>query len=262
MEGPVTNEEPTMTNTEILDIALAQSATNCHCAPEDFFSTENVVRASSTNENLPAYFELPMVCDLVSYGSNVVSCCAAELVEPIATWLSGLDAVHDAFETPELYRLNELLAPLNARAQYQAEYFLPDMDALLATERSCPFEMRVLGPDDFRDLYVPAWSNALCDKRPQLDVLGVGAYDGETLVGLAGCSADCAHMWQIGIDVLPDCRRQGIAAALTNRIARETLERGKVPFYCAAWSNVRSVRNALASGFKPAWVEVTARPVA
>ena len=81
-------------------------------------------------------------------------------------------------------------------------------------------------------------------------------------MGLAGCSADCAHMWQIGIDVLPAYRRQGIAAALTNRIARETFARGKVPFYCAAWANVRSVRNALTSGFKPAWVELTARPIA
>lgn len=249
-----------MTNAEILDIALAQSANNCCCAPEDFFSTENVVRASSTRDNLPAYFELPMVCDLVSYGSNVVACCREELVEPVAVWLGTLDAVHDAFETPELYRLNELLAPLNARVQYQAEYFLPDVDAVMAAERPCPLELRVLGPDDFRELYVPAWSNALCDKRPQLDVLGVGAFDGETLVGLAGCSADCAQMWQIGIDVLPDYRRQGIAAALTNRIARETFDREMVPFYCAAWSNVRSVRNALASGFKPAWVEVTARP--
>jgi GNAT superfamily N-acetyltransferase len=191
----------------------------------------------------------------------VVACCTEALAEPVASWLDSLDAVHDAFETPELYRLNELLAPVGARVQYQAEYFLPDVDAVFAAEPPCPFELRVLGPEDFRDLYLPAWSNALCDKRPQLDVLGVGAYDGSTLVGLAGCSADCAYMWQIGIDVLPSHRRQGIATALTNRLARETFARGKVPFYCAAWSNVRSVRNALASGFKPAWVEVTARPL-
>ena len=251
-----------MTNADIYDIALAQSAINCCCTAEDFLATENSVHVSRPREGKPAYFEPPQVCDLVSYGSNVVACCLEELEAPVAAWLGTLDTPHDAFETPELYRLDELLAPLNARVQYQAEYFLPDIDALLAAERSCPFEMRVLGPDDFRDLYVPIWSNALCDKRPQLDVLGVGAYDGETLVGLAGCSADCAHMWQIGIDVLPGYRRQGIAAALTNRIARETFERDKVPFYCAAWSNVRSVRNALASGFKPAWVEVTARPIA
>ena len=69
-------------------------------------------------------------------------------------------------------------------------------------------------------------------------------------------------MWQIGVDVLPEYRRQGIASALTSRLALEILRRGKVPFYCAAWSNLRSVRNAIASGFRPAWVELTAKSIA
>ena len=91
-------------------------------------------------------------------------------------------------------------------------------------------------------------------------MLGVVAYDKGKLIGLAGCSADCDTMWQIGIDVLPEYRRQGIASALTSRLAVEILRRGKVPFYCAAWCNVKSVRNAIKSGFRPAWVEMTARP--
>ena len=52
----------------------------------------------------------------------------------------------------------------------------------------------------------------------------------------------------------------GIASALTSRPAREILARGKVPFYCSAWSNIRSVRNAVKSGFIPTWVEVTVKP--
>ena len=113
---------------------------------------------------------------------------------------------------------------------------------------------------DFRELYMPEWSNALCKNRKHLDVLGVGAYDGNTLVGLAACSADCEDMWQIGVDVLPKYRRQGIASALTSTLAKEILSRNKVPFYCTAWSNIRSVRNAVKSGFIPAWVEMTAKP--
>lgn len=66
-------------------------------------------------------------------------------------------------------------------------------------------------------------------------------------------------MFQIGIDVAEKYRRKGIASALTSRLALEILALGKVPFYCAAWSNIKSVRNAIKAGFRPAWVELTAR---
>ena len=66
-------------------------------------------------------------------------------------------------------------------------------------------------------------------------------------------------MWQIGVDVLPEYRRRGIASAVTSGLALEIMNLGRIPFYCAAWSNVRSARNALKSGFRPAWVELTAK---
>ena len=50
------------------------------------------------------------------------------------------------------------------------------------------------------------------------------------------------------------------APALTSRLAKEILARGKVPFYCSAWSNIRSARNAFRSGFLPAWAEMTVKP--
>lgn len=88
-----------------------------------------------------------------------------------------------------------------------AEYWLPDPSRI--PNLPCPYETRLLGPADFAPLYRPEWSNALCEKRKHLDELGVGAYDRGKLVGLAGCSADCAGMWQIGIDVLPEYRLAG-----------------------------------------------------
>jgi predicted GNAT family acetyltransferase len=66
-------------------------------------------------------------------------------------------------------------------------------------------------------------------------------------------------MWQIGIDVLPEYRRQEIASSLTSKLAIEVLNRNIVPFYCCAWSNIKSARNAIKSGFKPAWVQVTVK---
>ncbi len=142
--------------------------------------------------------------------------------------------------------------------RFMAEYYLPDVNKIPDAE--CLYETHILVQEDFRNLYLPEWSNALCKDRSHLDMLGIGAYDNGRLIGFAACSADCDEMWQIGIDVLPEYRQKGIASALTSKLAKEILNRGKVPFYCSAWSNIRSARNAAKSGFIPAWVEMTVKP--
>ncbi len=245
-----------MTNREILSIALEQSAVDCGCRAEDFLQPENRIVTSGKNENARRYLALPFSCQLVSYGSNVVASVDKRLYSEVERFINSRP-VQNCFESPSMYILNRILEPYQQRVCFMAEYFLPDVEQL--RELPCGYSLKVMGPKDFAGCYLPQWSNALCEKRKHLDVLAVGAFDKGELIGLAGCSADCDTMWQIGVDVLPGYRRQGIAAALTSRLAMEILQRGKAPFYCAAWSNVKSVRNALKSGFKPAWVELTAK---
>lgn len=245
-----------MTNEEILHIALQQSACDCNCAPEDFLAEKHVMTISRAHPKARKYIPLPLQCDLVSYGNNIVAQTIPALAEVVSRYIHTYPVEH-CFETPNLHVLEDALRPHGLRVCFMAEYFLPDVTQLKPLE--CRYELRVLYQKDFGELYTPEWSNALCEKRKELDVLGVGAYDGGKLVGLAGCSADCESMYQIGVDVLPGYRRKGIAAALTSRLALEILALGKVPFYCAAWCNLKSVRNAIKSGFRPAWVEITAR---
>ena len=243
----------------ILKTALEQSAADCACRPDDFLKSTNVVNVSVPSENARRYLKLPHICDLVSYGSNVVACCREDLIGDVRQYIDSAPSPSACFETPMIYRLNRILEKADARACFMAEYFLPDPDLVFRADLDCPYETHMLRQADFAGLYLPQWSNALCADRKHLDVLGVGAYDEGKLVGFAACSADCDTMWQIGIDVLPEYRRHGIASALTNRLARAIIGEGKVPFYCAAWSNVRSVRNALRSGFRPAWSQLTAK---
>ena len=245
-----------MTNREILEIAMRQSATDLSASPEDFRKSENVAVISEENENARRYLTLPFACQLVSYGSNIVASTSPELREITREYINKFEPCH-CFETPNLHVLMEKLRPFGLDICFMAEYWLPDLDILRPLP--CAYERKLLTQKDFKNLYLPEWSNALCEKRKHLDMLGVGAYDGEKLIGLAGCSADCDEMWQIGVDVLPDYRRKGIASALTSSLACEIVKRGKVPFYCCAWSNIASARNAIRSGFRPAWVECTAK---
>ena len=247
-----------MTSQEMLRIAMEQSAEDMGCRPEDFLAEKPVVVPFRLGKGARSYYRPPITAHFVSYGNNIVAAASDEVRETVEEYVRRF-GFYRCFETPNLRWLEERLAEWGHGICFMAEYYLPDPRGI--PERDCGYECRVLGQEQFADLYLPQWSHALCEERKHLDVLGVGAYDGGELVGLAACSADCDRMWQIGIDVLPAYRRQGIASALTSRLAREILARGKVPFYCSAWSNLRSVRNAVKSGFLPAWVEMTAKPL-
>ena len=254
-----------MTAREILAIAMRQSARDCACSEEDFRRDRNVVVESKKAEGTSRFLEVPHICALFSYGSNIVASCRADLVPEVTEFVNGHESVYRCFDTPGLYELNRILEKAGARVDWMHNFYLPDPEQVYRTELPCPYETREMHPEDFTGLYteergqgVPKWGNALSHVRKELDVLGVGAFDGGELIGLAACSADCPEMWQIGIDVLPEYRRKGIASALTNRLARAILERGKVPFYAAAWANVRSVKNGIRSGFRPAWSVITA----
>ncbi len=246
-----------MNNQTVWEIALRQSASDANCEPNDFLKNEAVIVPSVQNPNARKYLQLPLPCHLISYGNNVVASIDEAYRDIVAAYLAKYAPEH-CFETPNLHILNDAFQPYGMRVCFMAEYFLPDVEKLSVLP--CRYETRLLEQSDFADLYLPQWSNALCKERKQLDVLGIGAYQNGQLVGLAACSADCEQMWQIGIDVLPQERRQGIASALTSRLASEILKRGKVPFYCCAWSNIKSARNAIKSGFRPAWVELTVKP--
>lgn len=245
-----------MTNTGILKVALAQSAIDSGCRAEDFLAEDNKMVLSRPHPDARKYLQLPFDCDLTSYGNNIVASVSQELWEPVWQYIEKYPVEH-CFETPNLHVLLESLRPFGKSACFMAEYFLPDLSALQALD--CAYAVKMLQPADFAGCYLPQWSNALCEKRRQLDAIAAGAFDDGRLIGLAGASADCDTMWQIGVDVLPAYRKRGVASCLTSRLAIEILKRGKVPFYCCAWSNVKSARNAIKSGFRPAWVQLTVK---
>ncbi|SMC31231.1 FR47-like protein [Oscillospiraceae bacterium] len=242
---------------EMMKIAMRQSAEDLGCNADDFVRSENVVVPFRLGENCRKYLKLPITANLVSYGNNVVAGVTDDVADIVREYIGKFEYYH-LFETPNMNWLSDRLLPRGHKCCFMAEYFLPSPEGI--PDISCKYETRILTQEDFADLYVPSWSNALCENRKELDVLGAGAYDGDRLVGLAACSADCDTMWQIGVDVLPEYRKQGLASSLTSILAKEIIKRGKVPFYCCAWSNIRSARNAVRSGFVPSWVEFTVKP--
>ena len=83
-----------MTNEDILKIALQQSAYDFSCNAEDFMKDTNVVVLSQKNEKARKYLSLPLACDLVSYGNNIVAQVSPELKEEVSAYINRYQTSH------------------------------------------------------------------------------------------------------------------------------------------------------------------------
>ena len=160
------------------------------------------------------------------------------------------------FEHGHLCAIDGELAKYGKRLWQTHHMFLPHME-LTAITPGMPvrwFEQGDIGQfyGDMR--FSNARSTTFSPERP--DVLAVAAYEAGRIIGMAGCSADTEDLWQVGIDVLADCRGRGVGTYLVKLLKNEILIRGKIPYYGTSLSNLGSWRVALSSGFYPAWIEV------
>ena len=132
-----------MDNQTIWEIAIQQSAYDCSCAPEDFLSAQNSVHESKASEKARKYLKLPHICNLVSYGANIVATGRVDLLPEIARFLDGTPGIENCFETPGIYPLNRILEKAGARVCFMADYFLPDIDEIyqtaIAVRMSCGY---------------------------------------------------------------------------------------------------------------------------
>ena len=134
-----------MTNKDLIETAMKQSAVDMCCTADDFTKKENIIVSSYKSDSARIYLELPFICNLVTYGSNIVASVGSGHESAVKQYLDGTDVMH-CFETPSLYRLNELIKPHGAVC-FMAEYWLPDLDILQALP--IRYETRVLHQEDF-----------------------------------------------------------------------------------------------------------------
>ena len=77
----------------------------------------------------------------------------------------------ECFETPYICKLNDQLKDYGYAICFMATYYLPNIESFELVD--CNFETKILTKNEFGNLYSPHWSNALCERRKELDVLCV-----------------------------------------------------------------------------------------
>ena len=95
-----------MTNREMMEIAMRQSAEDMGCHVEDFKADKNVVVPINLGKKARKYLKEPITCNLVSYGNNIMAASIPETMDLVSAYV-------DKFE------LNKIAARWPAKAVVQ-----------------------------------------------------------------------------------------------------------------------------------------------
>ncbi len=227
-----------------------------NCSPDDFMRTENVLTVSAINEGRRVYSNERYFFHMVTTGSNAVVT-ADECLHPYLHEFIRNRTGHHLFELPNLFPLEKELNLHGYTLTQTYHMFLP-------SETKVPqknYQIKWFCDSEIHRFYGDErFPNAICSEflphRP--DRIVVCAYDGDDIMGMAGCSEDAPNWLQIGIDVMPQYRSKGVGTYLVNLLKNKITEQGKIPFYGTSISNYHSWNIALNCGFRPAWVEIGA----
>lgn len=242
---------------EYYENLLKQLSLDFNCTPSDLKTKENIITFSKLNEGRRSYSPGKPFLQMVTLGANTVIMADECLHEFLYDW-SKNEQGHRLFEFDNLMKLNEELKKYGYQLNPTHHMFLPCCN--INVEKH--YQVKWLYDNEINPFYGDTrFPNAIafptpCPVRP--DRIVAVAYDGDTIMGMAGCSEDAPHWQQIGIDVLPDYRSMGIGSYLVTLLKNKIINIGDIPFYGTAAANIRSQNIANNSGFKPAWVETEA----
>jgi predicted GNAT family acetyltransferase len=227
---------------DMVDIARKQLVTDLNCREEDFINDGVVFCHAKMNEGCRNINRQRPFLEIATMGKGIVVSGDEEVIERIKPFLVGKSR-EEIFEAPFVYG--------------HSIYYLPDKGIKRLARTYDGFQFLVKEREEITELNeIRGFDNAIEFAEDGSYSTGIVMYakKGEKIVALAGASIECETMWQIGIDVLPEYRKIGLATYLVNNIAFLIMEKGIVPYYCAASSNIGSQATAFKSGFIPVWM--------
>lgn len=234
-----------------------QLAIDTNCEKADFDKSDNSVKILSPNylkrRNISDDLLLFMAC----FGNATVAAVDKKLEAFMVKYIENMDGFR-CFDMPLNILENELKKHGGIISEIEEFYLLSRKELCQVTPA---FDIEILEGAAIKKLYSDHrfhMAMGYSQDSDRRDMLAVVAYENNEILGVAAASNDTDHIWQIGVDVVPEKQKQHIATDIVKIISNEVLKRNKIPYYGTAWSNIASKRVAINAGYKPAWVEMKA----
>jgi FR47-like protein len=196
-----------------------------------------------------------------STGTGAVVSCDPRRVDWMRSLVAGIER-DDLFEPATIAKINERVTAEGQRLVGPHLRYACSRDRF----RSVPqgeLHVDLIAGVEVIELAesTPSFPHALSSNHdlPIPDLIAVVAREGNQIVGVAAAAAEADSLWQIGVDVLPETRQNGVGRKIVSLLTKAILERDAVPFYSTSPSNIASRSIAVGLGFWPAWTEIYAR---
>lgn len=230
-----------------------------NCSPNDFHKNENIITAFSKSDGQRTYAQEQSFFKMVTLGLNVVITSNPVLHTFLKDYVKEKNG-HWLFEIPNLLPIEKELNNYGYTLTQTFHMFLP----VCESSPKKGFVVKWFYDTEIHKFYGDErFPNAICSEyrhnRP--DKIAVCAYDGNKIMGMAGCSEDARGLFQIGIDVLPEYRSMGVGTHLVTLLKNEIINNGDIPFYGTSVSNYHSWNIAINCGFRPTWLEIAAQKI-
>ena len=221
-----------MNKNDILEIIKKYLADKYSCNIEELEKKGlNIIKNDSENK-----LKILLFYDLVLVSSS------ENLYELVQKRLANKN-VYEIFEFPLVYG--------------QSIYFIPDLKRLKKQDESSNYEFRLFDGNADKIELSEGFENAITfDKNGKcISRIVYCAYKNGKIIGVAGADKINDDIWEVGIEVLPEYRKDGLATLLTQNLTIKILEKGIVPIWCASSTNIGSQAVAYRSNYIPLWVE-------
>ena len=138
----------------------------------------------------------------------------------------------------------------------QSIYYIPNLKKIAKQDEISKYNFKLFDGNTDEINLSSGFENAITFENGKCvsDIAYCAFKDGQ-VIGVAGADKINADIWEVGIEVLPEYRKDGLATILTKNLTLKILEKGIVPIWSASVSNIGSQAVATNSDYIPLWME-------
>ena len=230
-----------------------QLAIDYNCTLAEVQGSKNMIKSKKQNTGARPVGDADSMLKIICYGGKLLVMADEKLLEWCREKLEDFDAAWIS-EPQTLCAIHEKLKEYGQCLADTHHYYIP-VSGIEFVEKRFETEwymekeiLRFEGDERFDEAF-------LFDERIP-DMVAVAAVEQGKILGMAGATADCGNMWQIGVNVTEEGKGKGVGTYVTALLKNKILEMGKVPFYSTVESHIKSQRVAVQAGFMPAFYEI------